>query len=78
MQFPGMLRRVALVKTYISYECFASIIRVTAIGQLGTSAISSNRSTQRATRRNIPEDGIHHSHRHKYLKSYMASTGWAL
>jgi hypothetical protein len=32
----------------------------------------------RATRRNIPEDGILHSHRPENLKSYIALTGWAL
>jgi hypothetical protein len=33
---------------------------------------------RRATRRNIPEDGILHSHRRENLKSYIALTGWAL
>jgi hypothetical protein len=32
----------------------------------------------RATRRNIPEDGILHSHRSENLKSYIALTVWAL
>jgi hypothetical protein len=32
----------------------------------------------RVTRRNIPEDGILHSHRREKLKSYIALTGWAL
>jgi hypothetical protein len=32
----------------------------------------------RATRRNITEDGILHSHRRANLKSYIALTGWAL
>jgi hypothetical protein len=32
----------------------------------------------RATRRNIPEDAILHNHRRENLKSYKASTGWAL
>jgi hypothetical protein len=32
----------------------------------------------RATRRNIPEDGILYSHRHENLKSYIALTDWAL
>jgi hypothetical protein len=32
----------------------------------------------RATRRNIPEDAILHSHRRENLKSYIALTGWAL
>jgi hypothetical protein len=31
-----------------------------------------------ATRRNIPEDAILHSHRHETLKSYIALTGWTL
>jgi hypothetical protein len=32
----------------------------------------------RATRRNIPEYGIIHSHRLEKLKSYIALSGWAL
>jgi hypothetical protein len=32
----------------------------------------------RATRRNIPEDGIRPSNRRENLKSYIALTGWAL
>jgi hypothetical protein len=32
----------------------------------------------RGTRRNIPENGILHSHRCEYLKSYIALTDWAL
>jgi hypothetical protein len=32
----------------------------------------------RATRRNIPEDGILHSDCRENLKSYIALTGWAL
>jgi hypothetical protein len=31
----------------------------------------------RATRRNILEDGILHSHRRENLKSYIALTDWA-
>jgi thioester reductase-like protein len=39
----GMLRRVALVRTEVSEERIASIIRVTRIGELGTTlAITSN------------------------------------
>jgi hypothetical protein len=34
--------------------------------------------TSRATRRNIPQDAILHSHRRENLKSYLALTGWAL
>jgi hypothetical protein len=32
----------------------------------------------RATRCNIPEDGILHTHRRENLKSYIALTGWSL
>jgi hypothetical protein len=32
----------------------------------------------RATRPNIPEDSILHSHRRENLKSYIALTDWAL
>jgi hypothetical protein len=32
----------------------------------------------RATRRNISEDAVLHSHRRENLKSYIALTGWVL
>jgi hypothetical protein len=51
-----MLRRVALVGTDVSEERIASIIRVTRIGELGTLAVASNRSTLH----NITEDDILH------------------
>jgi hypothetical protein len=44
----GMLRRVALVRTNVSDEPSASFIRVTSIGELGTTqAATSNRRTLR-------------------------------
>jgi hypothetical protein len=64
MASSGMLRRVALVRTDVSEELSASIIMVTRIGELGTTL---------ATRRNIPEDTILHSHRSENLKSYRVS-----
>jgi hypothetical protein len=80
-----MLRRVALLITDVSEEPGASFIRVTRIGELGTTqAATSNRRTQRTsvltrvTRRNIPEDAILHSHRRENLKSYIELTGWSL
>jgi hypothetical protein len=42
----GMLRRVAVVRTDVSEELSASFIRVTKIGELGTTlAVTSNRRT---------------------------------
>jgi hypothetical protein len=43
MQFSGMLRHVALVRTDVLEERNAPIIRVTRIGELRTLAITSNR-----------------------------------
>jgi hypothetical protein len=75
----GMLRRVALVRTDVSEEPGASFIRVTKIDeqeqhklQLATDVRASSSVTSvltRATRHNIPEDGILHSHRRENLKS---------
>jgi hypothetical protein len=55
MVFSGMLRRVALVRTDVSEELSASFIRVTRIGELGTTlAVTSNR---RMLRRNTNDEG---------------------
>jgi hypothetical protein len=75
-----MLRRVVLVRIDVSEKCIAYIIRVTRIGELVTTlALSSYRSYLRgntiATRRNIPEDAILHSHHGVNLKTYIALTG---
>jgi hypothetical protein len=62
-----MLLRVALVRTDVS-EKLSSSVRVTIIGELGTSlAVTSNRRI----RRNIPEDAILHSQHRENLKSYI-------
>jgi hypothetical protein len=48
MSSSWMLRHVALVRTDVSEERSATIIRVTRIGDLGTTlAVTSNRSTLR-------------------------------
>jgi hypothetical protein len=45
-----VLHRVVLVRTDVSEELSASIIRVTRIGELGTTlAVTSNRRAQRAS-----------------------------
>jgi hypothetical protein len=43
MAYSAMLRRVALIRTEVSEEISASIIRVTRIGELGMLAVTSNR-----------------------------------
>jgi hypothetical protein len=51
MPSSGMLHRVALVRTDVSEELSASFIKVTRIGQLGTTlAVTSNRRTLRRNR----------------------------
>jgi hypothetical protein len=72
MPSSGILHHVALVRTDVLEEVITSIIRVTRIGDLETSVLT------RTTRRNIPEDGILHSHSRENLKSYIALTGCAL
>jgi hypothetical protein len=69
MESSGMLHHMAIVRTDVSEELSASIIRVTRISELLTTL---------AIRHNIPDDDSLHSHCHENLKSYITLTGWAL
>jgi hypothetical protein len=58
-----MLRRVACVRTDVSEELSASIIRVTRIGELGTTlAITSNRHTLRRNTKFLQNFDSYKSH----------------
>jgi hypothetical protein len=88
MPSSGILRRVTLVRTDVSEEFGASIIRVTAnvvpssqiLVTLMMEALSSSETSvlTRTTGCNIPEDTILHSGRPENLKSYIALTSWTL
>jgi hypothetical protein len=81
MASSGMLHRLALVRTDVSEELIASFISVVPsspiLVTLMTEALSSSKTSvlTRATRCNIPEDAILHSHLHENVKSYIALTG---
>jgi hypothetical protein len=64
-------RLLAAACVVLSYPIFVTLIKE-APGSSETSVLT------RATRRNIPEDIILHSHRRENLKSYIALTGWTL
>jgi hypothetical protein len=56
MASSGMLRRVALVRTDVSEELGAPFIRVTRVGELGTTlAVTSSRRTLRRNTKSYGE-----------------------
>jgi hypothetical protein len=80
-----MLRRVTLVRTDVSEETGASFIRVTRIGELGTTQTATRNRRKLRRRRQVPSKrrflqephGVTtqkthflHSHRRENLKSY--------
>jgi hypothetical protein len=67
----GMLRYMALLRTDISEEHIASIMRVTRIGKLGTLAETSNRGTQRRNAELIEfiATALSHKHSQQYITS---------
>jgi hypothetical protein len=83
----GRWRRVALIRTDVSEDRIASIFRVTRwagternsklLYRMATREKSSETSVLiRATRRHLPEDDNHHSHRRGNLKSYKSKELW--
>jgi hypothetical protein len=58
-QSSGILRRLALVRTDVSEEIIASIIRVTKIGEIGTTlAVTSNSVLRCLETSNVPSSQI--------------------
>jgi hypothetical protein len=57
MSFSGTFLRVALIRTDISEELRAFIIRVTRIGELGATLSGTKQTTQAAKKYCYPDDG---------------------
>jgi hypothetical protein len=63
MSYSGILRHVALVRTEVSEELSASVIRVTRIGELGTKlAVTSNLRTPQINYTFLRNVGSYRSH----------------
>jgi hypothetical protein len=59
MRSSRMLHRVVLVRTDVSEELSASIIRLTGIGELGTTlAVTSNRRPLRTNTNSLPRENL--------------------
>jgi hypothetical protein len=58
----------------------ANVVHSTIVVTLMMEAIRSSEMSalKRATRRNIPGDGVLHRHRRETLKTYIALTDWTL
>jgi hypothetical protein len=66
------VRRLLVTAPVVNSSPILVTLMKEAISSFETSVLT------KATRRNIPEDAILHSHRSENLKSYIALTGWTL
>jgi hypothetical protein len=66
------LRRLPVTANVVPSSPILVTLMMEALGSSATSVLT------RATRCNIPEEGILRSHRRGNLKSYIALTDWAL
>jgi hypothetical protein len=66
------VRRLIVTASVIPSSPILVILMKEALNSSKTLVLTS------ATRRNIPQDGILHSHRRENFKSYIAVTGWTL
>jgi hypothetical protein len=72
MAFLGSVRPLLVTASVVPSSPILATLMKEALRSSETSVLTT------ATWRNIPEDGILHSHRRENLKSYIALTGWTL
>jgi hypothetical protein len=70
--FLRSLRRLLVTASVVPSSPILITLMMEVLSSSETSVLT------RATRRNIPEDAIFHSHHRENLKSYIALTGWTL
>jgi hypothetical protein len=66
------MRRLLVTANVVLSSLILVTLMMEALSSTGTTVLT------RATRRNIQEDAILHSHRRENFKSYIALTGWTL
>jgi hypothetical protein len=72
MIFLRSVRRLPVTANIVPSSLIRDTLMMEALRSFKTSLFTT------ATRRNIPEDGMLHSHRRELLKSYIALTAWSL